>query len=191
MAIDQLLASLTRDADTVIADLIRAAREEAEAERAAAMAERRQRQDAAVAQTRHALEAALEADLVEAGREASRAMLRMREELLARILARARACLATRHEDASAAAMALLREAWSYLGEAPATLRCAAVMGPALEPVARELGLECVTDDTVGPGAVLATRDGRLSVDATLEQHLLRTWPDEAIRIGARLEAVR
>jgi vacuolar-type H+-ATPase subunit E/Vma4 len=191
MALDQLLSSLTRAADTAIAELLRIAREEAEATRATATAERRQRQDAAVAQTRRALEAALEEDLVEAGREANRAVLRVREELLAHILARARAALATRYEDAGVAAMALLREAASYFGEAPATLRCAAAMWPALDPVARELGLECVTDDTVGPGAVLATRDGRLTVDATLEQHLLRSWPDEAIRIGARLEAVR
>jgi len=63
--------------------------------------------------------------------------------------------------------------------------------GKPIEDVARELGLECVTDDTVGPGSILATADGRLSVDATLEQHLLRTWPDEAIRVGARLEALR
>ncbi len=191
MALEQLLTSLTNDADTAIAHLLRAARAEVEAMRAAAATERRQRQDAAVAQTRRALEAGLEEDIVEASREASRAVLRVREALLARILARARACLATRHEDAGAAAMALVREAASYLGEAPATLRCAAAMLSALEPVARELGLECVTDDTVGPGSILATADGRLSVDATLEQHLLRTWPDEAIRIGARLEALR
>jgi vacuolar-type H+-ATPase subunit E/Vma4 len=191
MALEQLLTSLTRDADTAIADLLRAAREEAEAVRAAAAAERRQRHDVAVAHTRRALEAALEEDSVEAGREASRAVLRVREELLARILARARAGLATRHADATGAATALLREAASYLGDAPAILRCAGAMRSALEPVARELGLEPVTDDTVGPGAVLATKDGRLSVDATLEQHLLRTWPDEAIRLGARLEAVR
>jgi vacuolar-type H+-ATPase subunit E/Vma4 len=191
MALEQLLASLTRDADTAIADLLRAAHSEVDAVRAAAAAERRQRRDAAVAQTSRALEAGLEEDIVEAGREATRAVLRMREELLARILARARVCLATRHEDTGAAAMALLREAASYLGEVPATLRCAAAMLPALDPVARVLGLECVTDDTVGPGAILATADGRLCVDATLEQHLLRTWPDEAIRIAARLEAVR
>lgn len=191
MALEQLLTSLTRDAETAIADLLRAAREEAEAVRAVAAAERRQRREAAVAQTRRALEAALEEDVVEAGREAGRAVLRVREELLAHILAQARACLAARHDGATSAARALAREAASYLGDAPATLRCADAMRPALEPLARELGLECVIDDTVGPGAVLATKDGRLSVDATLEQHLLRIWPDEAIRLGARLEAAR
>lgn len=191
MALEQLLTSLTRDADTAIADLLRAARAEADATHAAAAAARRQRQETAVAQTRRALEAALEEDVVEAGREASRAVMRVREELLARILARARGCLATRHHDAGPAATALLREAASYVGDAPATLRCASAMRATLEPVARELGLDLTTDEAVGPGAVLATTDGRLAVDATIEQLLLRTWPDEAIRLGARLESTR
>lgn len=193
MALDQLLASLTREADAAIADLLRSARTDAAAERAAADALRRKRLDDATAARRRELEARLEEDVVEAGREASRAVLRVREEILDRVLAAARGVLAQRLDDplVARASEALVAEAATYLGEAGGTVRCHRRLLAALGCVAQRHGLALEEDPAMGAGARLASADGRVVVDATLDGVLLRRWPDEAVRLAARLEAVR
>jgi vacuolar-type H+-ATPase subunit E/Vma4 len=191
MALDELLATLTRGAEEKVADLLREAREHAAATQSTAAEARRRRLDGAVGAHRGALDAALEQAVTDASREASRSVLRVREEVLARVVAEARARLQQRRREplVQQAAAALLASAASYIRAEGGVVRCAADAREALEPVARAHGLELVLDEELGPGSVLRTRDDRLAVDATLERHLMRGWPDEAIRVAARLES--
>jgi vacuolar-type H+-ATPase subunit E/Vma4 len=193
MALDQLLASLTRDAEASIADLLHAARTDADAALAEAADARRRRLEEAVAARRRALEGALEEDVVEAGREASRAVLRVRETILGRVLEEARAAVATRTPDPAVAraSAALVESAVTYLAGQGGALRCHPSLRCALEPICRAHGLALHEDPSLDAGAQLASADGRLVVDATLDQLLLRHWPAEAIRLAAHLEAVR
>jgi hypothetical protein len=83
----------------------------------------------------------------------------------------------------------LLASAATYASADGGVVRCAADARQSLEPVARAHRLDLVVDEELGPGAVLGTRDGRLVVDATLDRQLMRSWPDEAIRVASRLES--
>jgi vacuolar-type H+-ATPase subunit E/Vma4 len=191
MALDELLATLTRSAEEKVADLLRVARDDAAATEAAAAAARRHRLEGTVGAHRSALDAALEQAVTDASREASRSVLRVRAEVLARVVAEAGARLQQRRREpvVQQAAAALLDAAATYVPAEGGTARCAPEAQATLEPVAHARGLQLVLDDTLGPGAVLRSRDGRLAVDATLEGLLLRRWPDEAIRVASRLES--
>jgi len=191
MALDELLATLTRSAEEKVADLLREAREDAAATEARAAEARRQRLDGAVGAHRGALDAALEQAVTDASREASRSVLRVREEVLSRVVAEARARLQQRRREplVQQAAAALLASAATYASAEGGVVRCAADAREALAPVVLAHGLEIVLDEELGPGAVLRTRDGRLVVDATLDRYLMRGWPDEAIRVASRLES--
>ena len=191
MALDELLATLTRSAEERVADLLREAREDAAATEAGATEARGRRMDGAIGAHRAALDAALEQVVTDASREASRSVLRVREEVLARVIGEVRARLQQRRREplVQKAAAALLAGAATYATAEGGVVRCASDAREALEPVARAHGLEIVLDEELGPGSVLRSRDDRLVVDATLERHLLRGWPDEAIRVAARLES--
>jgi len=191
MALDELLATLTRSAEEKVADLLREAREDAAATEARAAEARRHRLDGAVGAHRGALDAALEQAVTDASREASRSVLRVREEVLSRVVAEARARLQQRRREplVQQAAAALLASAATYASAEGGVVRCAADAREALAPVVLAHGLEIVLDEELGPGAVLRTRDGRLVVDATLDRYLMRGWPDEAIRVASRLES--
>lgn len=191
MALDELLATLTQSAQEKVADLLRAAREDAAATEARATEARRRRLDGAIGAHRAALDAALEQAVTDASREASRSVLRAREEVLARVITEVRARLQQRRLEplVQQAAAALLASAATYTSAEGGVVRCAADAREALEPVARAHGLEIVLDEELGPGSVLRTLDDRLVVDATLDRHLMRGWPDEAIRVASRLES--
>lgn len=191
MALDELLATLTRGAEEKVADLLREARADAAATDARAAEARRRRLDGAVGTHRAALDAALEQAVTDASREASRSVLRAREEVLARVLAEVSTRLRQRRREplVQQAAAALLASAATYTRAEGGVVHCAADAREALEPVARRHGLEIVLDEELGPGSVLRARDDRLVVDATLERHLMRGWPDEAIRVASRLES--
>ncbi|MCU0621324.1 MAG: V-type ATP synthase subunit E family protein [Gemmatimonadales bacterium] len=191
MALEQLLASLTRETAERAAAIVEAGRTEAEAIVARGVTAQRARLEERVAERQRAATAALEEALARARQAAEREVLAARGEVLARVRTRAEQFLraGAASPDVAAAAARLLREAATYLGEAGGVVHCDSDLRDALDPVATALGLTLAPDLAQGIGSVLASTDGRMQVVATLDDALERCWPDEAIRIGALLEA--
>ena len=80
-------------------------------------------------------------------------------------------------------------EVLSYLGDAPATLRC----HPALEPAVRKIvegrpEISVVADPALGPGLWAEAADGSLAVDGTLAGRLRRLRPALSLDVLRDLE---
>jgi vacuolar-type H+-ATPase subunit E/Vma4 len=187
MALDALLASLAADAAARDAALLDAARADAAARQAEAAAARDRRAAEAILRRRAVHDGALETAVAAARQSSEREVLLARDEVLARIRARAHDLLASSASPAAtAAADALLRAAATYL-EAGGSARASPPWIEALGPTLRARGLVLVPDEATPPGTRLASADGRLAIDATLPTLLDRRWPDEAIRLAAAL----
>jgi len=98
-----------------------------------------------------------------------------RQRLIERVFGRARAGFADAiRSDAYAAALPhQLEEAFGYLGDRSATVRCP----QALETAVRSLigarrAVTVKADDETAPGIVVQTDDGSLTIDVTLEGRL-------------------
>jgi vacuolar-type H+-ATPase subunit E/Vma4 len=193
MALADLLQALEREATARAEALVAEARGEADRLTAAHVAELAARRQRALADRELALRADGERSIIAARREAERAQLLARHELLARVHDRARQNLARHAETAQGrtAAGALVTRALTYLGEMPVNA-CAA---PALVAT---IQAACTSRSNVavaaapdaGTGARLATADGSVEVDATLEGVLERLWPELAMDIARRAESL-
>ncbi len=192
MALDHLLEVLRQGAEAEVAAIIAAARTEAEAIRARSAAELAQRRGALLAAREAERHSAVEQVMSTSRRAARRDELEARQRLLDRIFAAATA----RFPAALGAAQyraglpRLVAEAIGCLGERKGTLRCHPVLGRELgRLVGTHPSVRVVTDPGAGSGFRLASDDGAMEIDATLEDRLLRRTTRIAVEVVARLEA--
>jgi vacuolar-type H+-ATPase subunit E/Vma4 len=190
VALEELLARLERDGRTKADAVLEAAR--AEARRVASESEER-----VTRRRRDSLEA-LEAELrvaterlIAAAREAARRqVLSARERMLDRVFRAAEERLAefARSEAYVSRLAEDLAEARSYLGEAPAVVRCAPELSARVRAViVDQTGLSVEEQPHAEPGFVLVAADGSVEVESTLTARLKRLRPVLSIEVLERL----
>jgi len=192
--IDGLLATLERNALAEIARAEAEGRNRAQTITDAAERRMGERRDAALGSRRAEGRAALERALAATRRGARERVLEARAALLDRVFAAIRAILpdvATTAEYQARIANEL-EQARAFTAERPAVVRCAPALAERLRQVARTNGrLKIEPDGGISAGFRVATQDGALEVDATLEGRLRRAQPRIAIEVLAALKAAR
>jgi vacuolar-type H+-ATPase subunit E/Vma4 len=190
VGLDHLLEALERDANAQVERLLGEARAEADRLTAAGIGsvERRRREAAALRERSRQQE--VERAVTLARRDARRAVLESRACLVERVIAAARAELpaaasgpANRTRLPAAVASALMA-----VGGAPAVIRCPARLASEMERLPPADGVSIVVDPGAGSGFRLATADGAVEVDETLETRLERRRPELTRHLLARLE---
>ena len=192
MPLDQLLAALEREAHTTADRLLSQARDEAAQLTSAADEALARRRDLSVTTRVGELQAAMEQALADIGRENRGDELRARERLLARVFGAVRAALPAVLDQPNyrasllpriAAALACVDESEAVVLRCPASLVTALQTAVTQHPQAR-----IQADDTAGSGFRLATADGALEVDDTLESRLEKSATSMAREAMQRLE---
>ena len=190
MAIDDLLRTLTDEAEHRATALLEDAR--TEAARLVAEAEAaRVRHGAEILERREA-ELRRAADRVVAGarRTAAATLLTARERALDRIFQRAEALLRSRAPGGAARACdsAHLQAALDALGGAAAVVHCApedvATVGAQLNGIA---GVAVIADQSVGVGLRVSSEDGMVTVDAQALTLLERRRPEISVELARLL----
>ena len=192
--IDGLLATLDRNAMAEIARIEAEGRTRAQAITDAAERRMRERRDAALGARRVEARITLERALAAARHAARERALEARAALLDRVFAAIRAVLpeAAISAEYQARMANELEQARAFTAERPAVVRCAPGLAEKLRQVARTNGrLKIEPDGGISAGFRVATEDGALEVDATLEGRLRRAQPRIAIEALAGLEAAR
>ena len=192
MGLEHLLEALERDADAQVEQLLAEARAEADriSTESAAALEQRRRETTSACDSARVQE--VEHAVTLARREARRSILEARERLLERVFAAARAELpaAAAGPAYRASLPAALRGALSAVGGDHAVIRCPEILAPELER-ARPHGSRAVpveVDPAGGSGFRVASADGAVEVDDTLESRLDRLRFVLARRVLAQLE---
>jgi vacuolar-type H+-ATPase subunit E/Vma4 len=176
VSLDHLLTALERDAREQAERVVAEAR--AEAARIAAEAEQdlARRRDATVGAHEREQHAHLEQALSESRREARREVLEARDRLLARVFAAARAVLPEavgRPAYQSALPRRVEAALAAFEGSEEVVVRASPALASALGATASaHAGLRVWEDADIGSGFVVATADGSLAVDDTLETRL-------------------
>jgi V/A-type H+-transporting ATPase subunit E len=190
MALQDLLASLERDAraeaDALLTDArARAAGLQADAD---ARMELRRRDTLEIAERAH--RATGELAVAQASRAARARVLEARARAIEHVFAAVTAEL-----PAAIASPAYLQSlplrlaaARACLGDTPAAVRCSPSLLPALRAIAGTPPLAVTTDGALGPGFVLAACDGSLDVDETLTTQLARRRPQLVIEVVRALD---
>lgn len=191
MALEQLLATLEREAEAKAAAALTAARAEAtriEGESAAGLEQRRASRLAA----RDAeLRVESEREVAAARRETQKAVLAARQRFLDRVFAAARSAVRSAASDPVFLARLPgdLATARAYLRDGPVTVRHRPEL---MEPLARltagDPSIRLVSDPEAGTGIQLEDADGSVEVDHTLEGRLDRLGPRLAIEVVALQE---
>jgi vacuolar-type H+-ATPase subunit E/Vma4 len=192
VGISELLHALDADGERERADLLAAARREADQIAAAASAARERRLRDALeahraARQMHADLAVAEAELQQRG-----AMLAARARMLDRVRAAA-AVLAAGYldgADGDGLLVLVVGEAVRYLGDAPAVLRCRPALAERVRAAAAALpGIRVETDAAAGGGVRAESADGAVVIDCTLPGLLAAVWPALRIEVVRRVEA--
>jgi len=177
MALENLIQVLRREADAEVAAIQAAARAEAEAIRGRCEADLAARRSSFEAERDTIRRSAVELALAAARRDARRAMLEARERLLGRVFAAARSRFPEVLPEAQyrATLPAQLTEAVRCLGERPGTIRCHPTLHQELVPLAgHHRGVRLVSDPALGSGFKVASDDGSVEIDGTMEDRLTR-----------------
>ena len=191
MGLEHLLEALERDAKAQIEQLLAQARAEAEGVTAAMTAALAQRQGAAAAARERTRLHEVEQAVTRARRAARRSVLEARERLLERVFTAARSELpaAAAGSGYRAGLPAALAGALAAVGDEEVVIRCPEALvrdlerlRPSTTPRAR-----VVVDPAAGSGFRLASADGAVEVDDTLETRLDRLRPELARRVLAQL----
>ena len=191
MALQDLLASLERDATAEAKALIDTARARAASITADAAARATQRRREQLAEQERALLATTELATAQARRAARARALQARERAVERVFAAVTAALpdAAASPAFLAALPARLAQARDCVGETPAVLRCAPALAPELRKLAAGTeGLSVVADAAMATGFVLSLCDGSLDVDETLAARLARQRPLLTVAIARALD---
>jgi vacuolar-type H+-ATPase subunit E/Vma4 len=192
MALTDLIEVLRREAEAEAAAILAAAEAEAEAIRKRTAADLAARRAALEAELDEARRSAVELALSTARLGARRGVLEARERLLDRVFQAARAGFAEalEREEYHQALPDQLAEALGCLGDRPGTLRChPAVHRPIEELLGARRGIRLLPDASAGAGFRLASDDGAVEIDATLEDRLIRLETRVRQEVLARLEA--
>jgi vacuolar-type H+-ATPase subunit E/Vma4 len=191
MGLEHLLEALERDAKAQIEQLLAQARAEAEGVTAAMTAALAQRQAAAAEARERTRVIEVEQAVTRARRAARRSVLEARERLLERVFTVARSGLPAAAAGAGyrAGLPAVLAGALAAVGGEEVVIRCPEALVSDLErlrppttPRAR-----VVLDPEAGSGFRVASADGAVEVDDTLESRLDRLRPELARRVLAQL----
>ncbi|HEU5169122.1 MAG TPA: V-type ATP synthase subunit E [Gemmatimonadales bacterium] len=194
MPLEHLLAALERDASTQAETLLSDARAAADA--IAAEAEEaiaRRRRDVLGARESE-LRVAAQVALGEARRAGRRTVLEARQRLLERVFAAARALFpeAMAGEAYRAALPRHVAAALQSIGDVPAAIHCPdGLVATIRTAVAQQKHLSVDSDARVAAGFRLATTDGAVEVDYTLDGQLERLKPRLALAVLERLGAQR
>ena len=192
MGLEHLLEALERDADEQAEQTLAQARAEADRLTTESAAALEQRCRAAAAARASARVQDVEHAVTLARREARRSILEARERLLERVFAAARAELpaAAAGPAYRASLPAALSGALAAVGTDQVVIHCPATLAPDLER-ARPRGSKGVAvevDPASGSGFRVASADGAVEVDDTLESRLDRLRFVLARRVLALLE---
>ena len=191
MGLEHLLEALERDAKAQIEQLLAQARAEAEGVTVATTAALAQRQSAAAETRERTRLIEVEQAVTRARRGARRSVLEARERLLERVFTAARSELPAAAAGAGyrAGLPAALAGALAAVGGEEVVIRCPEALVSDLErlrppttPQAR-----VVVDPETGSGFRVASADGAVEVDDTLESRLDRLRPELARRVLAQL----
>jgi V/A-type H+-transporting ATPase subunit E len=190
MGLEHLLEALERDANAQIEQLLAQARAEADRLTAAATETRERRCRAADEVRERSRLQEVERAVTLARRVARRSVLEARERLLDRVFTAARTELpaAAAGPAYRAALPAALAGALAAVGNEPAVIHCPKMLVRDLERLRPADRSSIEVDAAVGSGFRLATVDGAVEVDDTLEARLDRLRPMLARRVLARLE---
>jgi vacuolar-type H+-ATPase subunit E/Vma4 len=190
VALEHLLASLEREAVAQAESLVADARARAATATAAAEARVAGRRRELLDERERRQRATAETALVAARRAARGRALEARARLLERVFAVASARLpSVIGEDAFRAVLpARLAAARACLGGAPAVLRCAPSLATELRRRAKGDGVAVEPDAAVATGFLVATRDGAVEVDETLQHALERRRPRLALDVVRALD---
>jgi vacuolar-type H+-ATPase subunit E/Vma4 len=192
MGLEHLLEALERDANAQIEQLLAQARAEAEGLTTAMAAALAQRQGAAADARERTRLIEVEQAVTRARRAARRSVLEARERLLERVFTVARGELpaAAAGPAYRSGIPAALAGALAAIGGEEAVIRCPQTLAQDLErsrPSATP-PVPVVVDPAAGSGFRVASADGAIEVDDTLESRLDRLRPALARLVLARLE---
>lgn len=192
MPLEHLLAALEREATAQAEALLAAARTEAAAIAADADARLTRRRGELLGSREAELRGAAAIALGETRRTSRATVLQARQRLLERVLAAARGMLPD--ALASDAYLAALPEhviqGLRAIGDGPAVIRCPEVLVPAVRAVVAARKEVVVRGDPASsPGVVIATADGAIEADNTLDGRIERLGPRLALEVLARLGA--
>jgi len=192
MGLEHLLEALERDAMGQIDQLLAQARTEAEGVTAAATAALARRRGAAADARERTRLLEVEQAVTRARRAARRSVLEARERLLERVFTVARGELpaAAAGPAYRSGIPAALAGALAAIGGAEAVIRCPQTLAQDLERLRPPAppSVQVVVDPAAGSGFRMATTDGAVEVDETLESRLDRLRPALARRVLAQLE---
>jgi vacuolar-type H+-ATPase subunit E/Vma4 len=177
--LEQLLDALERDARAEIERVLADSRSEAERIAAAAATERDRRRHAAAQDRERDRRTLTERGLSDARRAARRAVLEAQQVLLERVFAASRARLpaAVDSADFEEAVPARVSAALVALGNEPAAIHCPEALVETLKRHVAADRATVVVDPACGSGFTVATADGSVLVDETLETRLERQHP--------------
>lgn len=188
--IDALLARLERDAEAEIARVLAGGRAQAAAVTAQAEQRIARRRQAALVRREAERRAGMERALAGARHAARERVLQARETLLERCFARLRAALPSLAATAAyrGALAGDVARTLAFAGDRKVIVRCAPALTAALRRLVKTNGRLSVTPDAqIAAGFRVATADGGLEVDATLEGRALRLRPRLALEALAAL----
>jgi vacuolar-type H+-ATPase subunit E/Vma4 len=190
MALDHLLAALERDGTAQAESLLAEAHATVAAVTREANERVAQRRRDALATREAAVRLSTESALADARHVSRRRMLDARQRLLDQVFAAAQALLPEAVNGASyrAALPRHIAEALEAAGDEPAVIRCREALVPVVQPIVVSQPRVTVRDDPgVPPGIVVATTDGVIEVDQTLDGRLERLRVRLALEVIARL----
>jgi len=190
--IDALLARLERDAEAEIARVLADGRAQAAAVTAQAEERIAQRRQATLVRRETEGRVGMERALAGARHTARERVLQARETLLERCFAQLRAALPSLAATAAyrAALAGDVARTLAFAGDRKAIVRCAPALTTALRRLVKTNGrLSIKPDARIAAGFRVATADGGLEVDATLEGRTLRLRPRLALEALAALGA--
>ena len=190
--IDALLASLEREADAQIERLGADARARAAAVTSQAADRLARRREATLGRREEEGRAALERALAAARHTAREQVLEARGVLLERLFAELRKALPAIIGTAAyrAALPAVFARTLAFAGDQAVIVHCAPTLTPLLRRVIKSNGrLSIRADPNLATGFRIATTDGVLEVDGTLEGRAERLRPRLALEALAALRA--
>lgn len=186
MSLTGLLGALQHDTAARIAAELAAAEAEAATIREESGQRLARRRDQAMRESNEALESERQRELALTTRRVRSEVMEGREQAIARILARLRHLVTTGEAEPMSPALRqqLISSALDYVPGEPATIRGAPPELAAADGAHHRL----IADPAVGAGVIVATEDGRVTVDASLAGWLTAREPEVRMLIVGLLE---